>query len=154
MARRSHPMDIPEAFSHLPEFVVRHTLATLAAALPPPVPDSPAARATSEWLAVAALIPVRPADAFEISHAAVLIAADAHAMECLRLAVQPGLDIQMVRRYQSQAASLMNVTRSGLKLLEGIQAKRRKVAAAAARPAPRSPGVPPGPTRAGLRLVH
>jgi hypothetical protein len=59
----------------------------------------------------------------------VVVAANAHAMDCLRLAVQPGLDAETVRRCRAQAAAMMRLMQSGLRTLRRDQAAREKTEA-------------------------
>jgi hypothetical protein len=71
-----------------------------------------------------------PADAIEATLASQVIGNDAHAKECLRLAVQPDLDPRRAREHRSEAVSLTRLVHSGLRMLERIQARREKAAAA------------------------
>jgi hypothetical protein len=59
----------------------------------------------------------------------VVIAANAHAMDCLRLASQTGQDADAVRRCRAQAAAMMRLMQSGLRTLKRDQAAREKAEA-------------------------
>jgi len=123
-------MHITKALSHLPPAVARHTFHTLISALPPPVPDTPEHRAARDEDAIAAVAALYPADAFEARLAARIVAADSHAMDCLRLAIQPGTDPLDVRRCRAQANSMMRQSQSALHALQRRQAAREKAEAA------------------------
>jgi len=123
-------MQITQTLPHLPPAVVFHTFQALTAALPPPVPDNPAERVSRDESAIAAVAALYPADAFEARLAARIVAADAHAMDCLRLAIQPGQDPVDVRRNRAQANSMMRQSQSALHALQRRQAAREKAEAA------------------------
>src|SRR5271157_2277491 len=123
-------MHITETLPHLPPAVARQTFHALISALPPPITDSPEDRAARDGEAIAAVAALHPADAFEARLAARIVAADAHAMECLRLAAQPGQDPLEARRCRAQANSMMRQSQSALHSLRTGQAKREKAEAA------------------------
>ena len=123
-------MQITETLPNLPPAVARHTFHTLVSALPPPVPDTPEDRTARDEDALAAVAALHPADAFEARLAARIVAADSHAMDCLRLAIQPGMDPLDVRRCRSQANSMMRQSQSALHALQRRQAAREKAEAA------------------------
>lgn len=59
-----------QAIPDLPATVTREVFATLRCLLPPPVTDTPEARADREETAMASVIALYPADAFEADLAA------------------------------------------------------------------------------------
>jgi hypothetical protein len=122
-------MHINQFLPNLPAAITRAVFANLCATLPQPVTDSPDDLADRDEAAVAAVAALHPADASEAKRAAQIVAADAHAMECLRLAVQPGLDADAVRRWRAQAAGMMRLMQSGLRTLKHDQAAREKAEA-------------------------
>jgi hypothetical protein len=123
-------MRIIDALPELPGPIACQTLHELMAALPPPLADSQADRDTREQVAVAAVADLHPADAFEALLASQIIAANAHAMDCLRLAGQPDVDADTVRRCRAQAGMMMRHMQSGLRTLQRAQAAREKALAA------------------------
>jgi hypothetical protein len=139
---------------NLPPSIVHQTSATLCASLPPPVADTPESRAARDETAIAAAAALHPADAFEAQLAAQIVDADAHAKDCLRLAVQSGQQPADIRRHRTHAIAMMRQMHIGLRALQRIQAMRAKsepVAhpAAMERAAPADVSVPaPAPARA------
>ena len=123
-------MHITETLPNLPPATARYTFHTLISALPPPVPDTAEERATRDEDAIAAVAALYPADAFEARLAARIVATDSHAMDCLRSAIQPGLDPLDVRRCRAQANSMMRQSQSALHALQRRQAAREKAEAA------------------------
>jgi len=123
-------MRITDSLPNLPPAVARYTFHVLVSALPLPVTGSPEDRAAREEAAIAAVAALYPADAFEGRLAARIVATDAHAMDCLRLAVEPGIDPQDVRRRYAQASSMMRQSQSALYALQRRQAAREKAEAA------------------------
>ena len=117
-------MSIDQRLPNLPAYVVSHTLDTLRAALPPPVPDTSKNRAAMEELAVAALVALQPSDAFEAMLATQIVLQEAHAADCLRLAAEHGADPVIARRNRAMAGTMMKLMRSGLRTLRSRQAGR------------------------------
>ena len=115
---------------NLPPSIAHEVFATLCASLPPPLTDTQESRATRDAKAIAAIAALHPADAFEADLAAQIVATTAHAMDCLRLARQPGQDADAARRHFAQASTMMRHMQSGLRALHRIQAKREKAEAA------------------------
>jgi hypothetical protein len=107
-----------EAYAHLCEY------------LPPPRIDTPETRARRADTAMAAVIALHPGDAAEALLAAQIIGADAHAKDCMRLAIEPGTKPEDVRRCRAQAISMMRAMQSGLRMLKRDQAEREKLEAA------------------------
>jgi hypothetical protein len=124
--------------------VARETYASLCAILPPPVIDTAEARASRDDAAMQAVAVLRPADAFEARLAVDVVAADAHAKDCLRLASQFFNDFTAALRCRAQFALMMRQMQSALRTLQRMQAARQKDHAAPApsedqRTQPKSP---------------
>ncbi len=79
--------------------------------------------------AVAALLPVTAAEG---RLAAQFVAADAWAMDCLRLAQVKRREPDLAHKCRAQAMSLMREGKSSLRLLQRLQAAREKIEADAA----------------------
>jgi hypothetical protein len=118
-----------QTMPNLPTSIAHQVFATLCGLIPPPVTDSPADRAERDEVAMAAVAALRPTDAFEALLAAQVVGANAHAMDCLRLAVQPREQPEDVRRCRAQAALMMRQMHSGLRALQRMQAAREKAEA-------------------------
>jgi hypothetical protein len=112
--------------------VARHTLFLLTEALPAPLSDLPEERAARDAAAIAAVVALRPGDAFEARLAARAVAADAHAMDSLRLAALPGQQPDEVRRCRAQASAMMRAAEAALRSLRVMQTVRDKAGAPAA----------------------
>jgi hypothetical protein len=123
-------MRVTAFLPNLPAAVARNVFATLTATLPPPVTDTPENRAARDEAAIAAVAALYPADALEALLAAQIVAANAHALDCLRLAAQPGMDAGSARRWRARAAGMMRQMESGLHILRRGQAAREKAEAA------------------------
>jgi hypothetical protein len=145
-------MHSTEILPNLPASIVRHALDTMLAILPRPVPDTPENRARRDELAVAALIALRPSDAFEVTVAVQIVAGNAHAADSLRLAIQPGIDDKLARRLRNVAAGMMDLLRGEAQMLRRRQAARQKTAGAAPRPAPAGPKPAADPAAEAKRL--
>lgn len=100
---------------------MREVYAELCALLPRPRDDTDEARADRDECAIAAVAALHPMDAFQAKLAAHIVAADAHAMECLRLATQAGEDTWEARRCRAQAASMERQMASMLRTLSHVQ---------------------------------
>ena len=123
-------MHTTPTLANLPASVAREVFASLCDFLPPPRTDMPEARAARDETAMAAVAALYPNDAFEALLAAEIVGADAHAKDCLRLAVQPGQDAEGARRCRAQASAMLRHVQSGLRSLQRIQAKWEKAEAA------------------------
>jgi len=130
-----------DALPKLPPAIARHTLFLLMESLPPPLTDTPEERAARDEGAIASLAVLKPADAFEARLAARVVAADARATECLRLASLPKLHPDRVDQCVRQANAMMRASEAALRSLRAMQAAREK-AEAAVQPAP-VPAAPP-----------
>jgi hypothetical protein len=97
-----------------------------------------------------AVADLRPATAYEARLAVEVVAADAHAMDSLRLAAQHADEIAIVFRCRAQAAAMMRQVRSMRLMLEREQAARpaaQAPIAAATRAAPPPAAPDPAPPR-------
>ena len=119
-------MQIPDYLPNLAPGVARAVFADLCGSLPPPPTDSPEARADRDETAMSAVAALRPNDPFEAKLASQIVAANAHAMDCLRAAVQPNQQPEDVRRNRAQAATMMRHMHGGLRHLRHEQAVRHK----------------------------
>ena len=112
----------------LPRTAFFDIMRVLQAALPPPGLDAP-----DEWLrrdqaAMAAVGALQPATAAEGRLAALCVAGEAHAMDCLALANQRRGEWEVSRQCRAQAMGMMREARSSLRALQGMQAERRALA--------------------------
>ncbi len=135
-------MSTTQSLPNLPPSAVRQALQAVTARLPLPVIDAPEERAARDEVIIAAAA-LGPANAFEAMLAVQVIAAHVHAMDCLRLAVQPNQQPEEVRRCRAHAIALLRQMQSALRTLQRMQAARGKVDAAA-RPAVHAPDEAPG----------
>jgi hypothetical protein len=113
----------------LPPTIAREAYARVCSSLPPPVPDTPETRAARNESAMMAVADLRPATAYEARLAVEIVAADAHAMDSLRLAARHCDDIDATLRCRAQATAMMRQVRSTRLMLEREQMARPKVAA-------------------------
>jgi hypothetical protein len=125
----------PDLTLVLPRDTYHHLIHTLRAALPPPpIGDSPEAPGSSpvqalvrrDNAAMAQVAALLPATADEASLAATYVAANAQAMECLRLARQDHADPNFVRKFTTLAAGMLREARATRSLLLRVQAERRR----------------------------
>jgi hypothetical protein len=126
------PPDFPVALA-------REVFARLCGSLPPPVVDTPEARAVRDDLAYAAVEALYPVDAAEALLAVQVVTTDARALACLRLADMPGRTEVEAHRNRAQALAMMRISHTALRALERRQAARQKAEDAAwqvAAPAP------------------
>jgi hypothetical protein len=113
----------------LPPPIAREAYARLCTLLPPPVPDTPETRADRNEAAMEAVADLVPANAYEARLAVEIVAADAHAMDCLRLAAQHCDVVVTTLRCRAQATAMMRQVRSTRLLLEREQAARPRAPA-------------------------
>jgi hypothetical protein len=113
------PPDFPIALA-------REVFARLCTSLPPPRDGTPEARAVRDDLAYAAVEAYYPVDAGEAELAVQIVAANAHALDSLRLAGLPGKSEEDIRRCRAQGNSMMRTAQSALRALERRQASREK----------------------------
>ncbi|HME24942.1 MAG TPA: hypothetical protein VKI44_27045 [Acetobacteraceae bacterium] len=115
-------MHLIDYLPQLPPPVARYALYTLTKALPPPDTDLPEERAARDVAAVAAVAALRPADALEARLAAQAVAADAHVIDCLRLAGVVGRRCEeTAQRCRAQAATMGRLQHSALRALRLLQ---------------------------------
>ncbi len=133
-----------DALPKLPPAIARHTHFLLMEALPQPLTDAPEERAARDEAAIASLAALHPADAFEgRCLAARAVAADAQAMECMRLASAPRTEPARADRCRAQANAMMRASDAALRSLRAMQVARERVAAAAQQaPVPVAPPAP------------
>ncbi len=112
----------------LPREAFHQIVFTLRRALPPPVSDDPAELVRRDRAAMAAVASLLPETAAEGRLAAQFVAADAWAMDCLRLAGERKREFEVARKCRAQATSLMREAKGALRALQGLQAARRKIA--------------------------
>ncbi len=113
----------------LPRDTYYQIIHTLRGSLPPPITDTPedlVRRDNATMAQVAALLPVT---ADEVNLAATYIAANAQAMECLRLARQYHGDPNSILKCTAHSANMMRQARAARTLLLRVQAERRKLEA-------------------------
>ena len=103
-----------------------HLVYTLSTSLPPPRDASPEALHRRNESAIAQVAALCPANAAEAALAAQYVAANAQAMECLRLTNHPGTDLAMALKCSAQAASMMRQSQAALRTLLRTQAAREK----------------------------
>src|SRR4249920_1057148 len=102
----------------IPPSVAREAYARLCALLPPPAIDTPECRAARDDDAMDAVAALRPANALEARLAVEIIAADAYAMDCLRLAGQTANDLSVTLRCRAQALAMMRQVKTMRLVLE------------------------------------
>jgi hypothetical protein len=129
-------MSITNLLPHLPPFIAQHSLDDLRKALPLPIPDTPETREARDRAAFAAVAALRPADAADAMMAVSIVLAQAHAADSMRLAHETR-DPRQAERWRALSRQSMNNVRAGLRLLEKIQASRRKQAVQRQAQAPR-----------------
>jgi hypothetical protein len=134
-------MSISDFLPELPATIARTTLEQLRSALPLPIPDTPENRASRDQAAFGAVAALRPANAADAVLAIMIVAAQAHASECLRRADELRHDPRMVGRLRTLANRMMREALSSLDLLRECQ-RRAPRPAAGRPPAPPLPGAP------------
>ncbi len=122
--------EIPsDCMRSLPREAFQEIILVLRGALPPPLTGDPADEARRDRAAMAAVAALRPENAAEGRLAAQFVAADAWAMDCLRLAQVKRREPDLAHKCRAQAMSLMREGKSSLRLLLRLQAARQKVEA-------------------------
>ena len=107
----------------LPRDAFREISRVLRGAMPP-VPGGPAEAARRDRAAMAAVAGFLPENAAEVRLAAQFVAADAWALDCLRLAGERRLEFNVSQKCRAQAASLIREGKSSLRLLLRLQTMR------------------------------
>ena len=127
------PPPSPDAASHppdptlvLPSSIYYQIVHTLGGLLPAPVTDTPEALAHRDNDAIAHVASLLPGNADEAHLAARVAAADAYAMDCLRLAHDCRVAPMLFLKCTAQAACMMREARGARTQLMRIQAERRK----------------------------
>lgn len=116
----------PDPLGHLPRDAYAHLIVTLRAILPPLVDASPQAQAHRDHAAIVQVAALCPANAAEAVLAGQYVAANAQAMDCLRLARDPDITPDWALRCTAQAASMMRQAQGAMRLLLRAQAVRVK----------------------------
>ena len=75
-------------------------------------------------LAIATVAAMKPMDAAQAMLAVQAVLHDAHAMECLRVSSEPGMDVRAILRHRAQATKLMRGADQSRRTLLDIQAMR------------------------------
>ena len=127
------PPPSPDAASYppdpalvLPSSIYYQIVHTLGGLLPAPVTDTPEALAHRDNAAIAHVASLLPGNADEAHLAARVAAADAYAMDCLRLAHDCRVAPMLFLKCTAQATSMMREARGARTQLMRIQAERRK----------------------------
>jgi hypothetical protein len=105
---------------------IQHQLEVLCASLPLPISGSPEDRERRNTVAIAQVACLRPANVDEANLATIYVAANAQALECLRLACERPSAEGAALKFTAQAASMMRQARGARSLLTRIQAERRR----------------------------
>jgi hypothetical protein len=116
------PLDLAH---RLPRDAYHHLAYTLHRSLPRSASDTPDDLARRDHAAIARITSLLPANAAEASLAAQYVATDAHAMDCMDLAQQPGLDPVMAAKCRAQSLGMARQSLSALRLLLRLQSLRR-----------------------------
>ena len=112
-------------FPYLPPGLAATLLAELCACLPLPLDNSKAGRDARDVMAMAAVAALDAADAAEAMFAIQVVAAEAHARECLRQAMlHQDDDRAHAVKCRTLAASMMRGAQAGLRALRDLQATR------------------------------
>jgi hypothetical protein len=123
---QSPPSEAPDLTLQLPRDIYYQIVHTLRGALPPPLTDTADDLARRDNAAIGAVACLLPANAEEADLAAQFVAANAQAMECLRLARVHAADTSQVLRCTAQSANMMRQARGARSLLLRVQAARQK----------------------------
>jgi hypothetical protein len=100
------PQTHPDLSLQLPRDAYYQCIHTLHTSLPPPVTDTPDDLAHRDNAAIAQVAGLLPANAAEAHLAAQFVAANAQAMECLRLSRDPVMPIAQFLQCSAQSASI------------------------------------------------
>ena len=111
----------------LPREAFQEIILVLRGALPPPVSDDRADGARRDRAAMGGVAALAPANAAEGRLAAQFVAADAYALDCLRLARERAREPEVARKCAAQAMSMMREGKSALRVLLALQAARRAI---------------------------
>lgn len=122
----SKRVSTPDFTTRLPADLYHHVIHTLRAALPPPASPDPDAEAIRDNAAMAMVASLLPVNAEEAALAAQYVAAQAQALESLRLMRAHEGDSALAIRCTAQAAAMMRHAAGTRSLLLRVQAARRK----------------------------
>jgi hypothetical protein len=103
-----------------------HLIHILDTSLPPPISDTPEARAERNSAAITQIAALCPANAAEAALAAQFVAANAQAMECLRLTQASETPGHLTLKCNAQSASMMRQAQGAMRTLLLAQAARAK----------------------------
>jgi hypothetical protein len=117
---------LPDPALQLPRDLYYQIVHTLGTALPPPVTRSPADLVRRDNAAIAEVASLLPANAEEAALAAQFVAANAQALDCLRLTREHADNLAVVLKCTAQSAAMMRQARSARALLLRIQTVRQK----------------------------
>src|SRR5271165_4822292 len=100
-------MRISDYLPSLPAAIASTMLEDLGSALPPPIPDTPENRAIRDHAAFAAIAALRPDNAADAMLATMIVAGQAHASECMRMAGVTRQDFRRADQYRTLAKRMM-----------------------------------------------
>jgi hypothetical protein len=110
----------------LPRQIYLQVVHTLRGAMPPAPDDSPETIDRREQVAIAQVAALVPANADEAQLASYAVAAGMQAVDCLRLAAQHAMNLQLAGQLRAQAASMGREARGYRATLLREQAVRQK----------------------------
>ena len=116
----------PDPTHQFPRDLDHQVVHALRDALPSPVTDSPEDRIRRDNAIIATVASLRPANTAEVILASQFVAANAQALDCLRLARLNPTDAPHVLKCTAQSASMMRQSRGALGQLLRLQAAREK----------------------------
>jgi hypothetical protein len=114
----------PNLTHQLPRDLYYLAVHALRGALPPPVTDSAEDRSRRDHAIIADVASLRPVNTAEVILASQCVAANAQALDCLRLARLYPADVPHVLKCSAQSASMMRQSRGALGQLLRLQAAR------------------------------
>ena len=120
----SPPPEPPDLTHQLPRDIYYQLVHELRGALPPPLTDSAEDLARRDNAAIGEVACLLPANAEEADLAAQFVAANAQAMDRLRLARVHAADLACVLRCTAQSANMMRQARGARSLLLRVQTAR------------------------------
>jgi hypothetical protein len=116
----------PDLSLLLPRHMFYQLIHTLCGCLPLPVSDSPEDRVRRDNAAIAYIASLLPANADEANIAAQYVAANAQALDCLRLAREHPADSMHAMKLTALSIGMMRQARAARSLLMRVQAQREK----------------------------
>jgi len=119
----------PDLAYLLPRDAYYHLVYTLRSSLPAPVPTTPESLIRRDNAAIAQVASLLPANASEATLAGQYVVANAHAIDCLQEAREPGIARELALKCRAQAASMMRQSQGAMRLLLRMQATRQKIEA-------------------------